>query len=108
MQSRLRNITLENVHLTLDRWTDQTKYPGAIFDNRPSTAQVALEPHNTPGFLFRHADQVSLNNCAMAWGKNIPDSFAHALEAQDVTNLTHPDFQGTAAHAERDQAILIT
>src|SRR5262249_2867161 len=53
--SRIRDVSLENVRVTLDRWT---KYPGGIFDNRPTTAMDGIEKHGTPGFSVRHADDV--------------------------------------------------
>jgi hypothetical protein len=104
-KSRIRDVTLDNITLTLDRWT---KYKGGLFDNRPTTAQTALEVHATPGFCVRHADNVALRKCRVSWGQNPPDYFAHALEGQDVTGLTHPNFSGTAAHPERDQAIVVS
>jgi hypothetical protein len=100
--SRLRDIRLENVALTLDRWT---KYPGGRFDNRPTAAGPAIEPHGTPGFCVRHADHVALRNCRVAWGPNPPEYFTHALEAEDVTGLDTAGFAGTAAHPGRDPAI---
>ena len=104
-QSRIRDVTLDHVALTLQRWT---KYTGGLFDNRPTTAQTALEVHSTPGFCVRHADQMALRQCRVSWAGNPPDYFSHALEAQDVTGLTHPDFAGTAAHADRDPAIVVS
>jgi polygalacturonase len=103
-QSRMRDVRLENVAVTLDRWT---KYPGGVWDNRPTSAVPDLEPHATPAFSVRHADRVTLDRCRVAWGKNIPDDFTHALEAEDVTALAHPGFSGNAAHPARDQAIAI-
>ncbi len=58
--SRVRDVQFENVGLTIDRWT---KYPGGVFDNRPTTAQPGIEQHGNPGFHIRVADNVSLNNC---------------------------------------------
>ena len=103
-QSRIRDVRFENVAITLDRWT---KYPGGVWDNRPTTAASALEPHGTCGYGIRHADTVALENCRLSWGQNRPDYFTHALEADDVTGLTHPGFVGEAAHPERDPAIMI-
>jgi len=45
-ESRIANVTLEKVAVTFDRWT---KYPGDVFDNRPTTAYPDVEPHHTPG-----------------------------------------------------------
>jgi hypothetical protein len=102
--SRIRDVKLENVAVTLDRWT---KYPGGLFDNRPTTAQPGIEPHGNPGFSLRYADNLTLKRCSVAWGANRPDYFTHALEAEQVTGLALTAFTGEAAHPERDEAILI-
>lgn len=103
-QSRIRDVRVENLDLTLDRWT---KYPGAQWDNRPTTAMPDIEPHHTPAIHVRHADNVVLKDCRVGWGRNIPDTFTHALEAEHVTGLQHPGFRGAAAHPSRDKAIVI-
>jgi len=100
----IRNVTFENVAVTFDRWT---KYPGGIFDNRPTTALTALETHGTPGFNFRYADDVSLDHCRVAWGRSIPDYFTNALEAENTTRLSLNHFSGDAAHPEKDSALMI-
>ncbi|HWA07989.1 MAG TPA: glycosyl hydrolase family 28 protein [Opitutaceae bacterium] len=102
-QSRVRDVTLENVDVTLDR---TTKYKGGLWDNRPTTAVSGIEEHGNPGYSIRHADNVTLKNCRVAWGRNRPDYFTHALEADDVTGLQYPGFVGEAAHPERDKAIV--
>ena len=98
----VRQVVFDNVDVTFDRWT---KYPGGIFDNRPTTALTALESHGTPGFSLRNADDVFLNYCRVAWGKNVPDYFTHALEAENATHLSLNHFSGEAAHPERDAAV---
>jgi polygalacturonase len=103
-ESRIRDVRFENVGVTLDRWT---KYPGGLFDNRPTTALPGIEPHGTPGFSLRHADNVLLKNCRVTWGQNLPDYFTHALEAEAVTGLTVTDFTGPAAHPDRFKAVRI-
>lgn len=103
-RSRIRDVRFENVCVTLDRWT---RYRGGIWDNRPTTAQPALEEHGTCGISVRHADNVTLRDCRVAWGENRPEYFTHALEAQDVTQLSTPGFSGEAAHPARDQAIVV-
>jgi polygalacturonase len=102
--SRIQDVELENVAVVLDRWT---KYPGGFWDNRPTTAQSGIEPHGTPAFAIRHADRVSLRRCRAAWGGNRPDYFTSALEAEDVTGLQYPGFQGEAAHPGRAPAIVV-
>jgi polygalacturonase len=103
-ESRIAGVTLENVDLTLDRWTG---YPGPVFDNRPTSAYPDVEPHRTPGYSIRHADGVLLKDCKLAWGANRPDYFTHAIEAENVTGLSLTRFSGEAAHPERDEAIVI-
>lgn len=103
-ESRISDVTLDNVAVTLDRWT---KYPGQVWDNRPTSAYPDLEAHPTPAIHVRHADNVTLKDCKVGWGQNRPDYFTHALEAHDVTGLNYPGFTGEAAHPTREAAIAV-
>jgi len=77
-ECRIRDVTLENIAVTLDRWT---RYPGGVFDNRPTQGRYPeIEPHGTPGFHIRAADNVVLKRCRVAWGESPPEYFTHALE----------------------------
>ncbi len=102
--SRIQNVRLENVRVKLDRWT---KYPGRVFDNRPTKVLETIETHDTPGINIRYADDITLNNCCINWGQNLPDYFSSALEAENVTGMRLSCFKGKAAHPDRDAAILI-
>jgi polygalacturonase len=102
--SIIQNVRLENVRVKLDRWT---KYPGGVYDNRPTRVLEPIETHNTPGFNIRYADDITLKNCSVIWGGNSPDYFTSALEAENVTGLRLTGFKGNAAHPNRDTAILI-
>jgi hypothetical protein len=104
-ECRIRDVTLENIAVTFDRWTS---FPGAVFDNRPTTAYPELERHDTPGFSIRHADDVVVKDCRVAWGQNCPTTFTHALEAESISNLELTRFTGEAAHPERDAAVAIS
>jgi hypothetical protein len=103
-ESRIQNVSLENVSVKLDRWT---KYRGGVFDNRPTHVYPEIEEHRTPGIHIRKADNILLKHCGIAWGDHIPEYFTHALEASGVTGLLINDFKGEAAHPGRDQAIQI-
>ena len=103
-ESRIRDVRFERLDVTLDRWT---RYPGAVWDNRPTTAMPALEEHATPAIHVRHADNIAFQDCRVDWGEHCPDTFTYALEAEDVSGLTTPGFRGEAAHPERDPAIRI-
>ena len=103
-ESHLCNICLENVAITLDHWTS---YRGGVFDNRPTKVALPIEPHGIPGVMIRQADNIMLKHCRINWGDHRPEYFTHALEAENVTGLQLTDFTGTAAHAGREEAIII-
>jgi hypothetical protein len=102
--SHIQHVSLQNVRVKLDRWT---KYPGAVFDNRPTRVTDSLEAHDTPGISLRYADDVTVENCSIAWGRHAPDYFSSALEAENTTGLRLTGFKGNAAHAGRAPAIFI-
>jgi len=103
--SLIEDVLLDHVDVTIDRWT---KYPGAMFDNRPTMrGDPGLEPHATPAYSIRNAKNVVLNHCKANWGMNRQEYFSYALEAENVVNLKMKDFHGKAAHPERDRAIQI-
>jgi polygalacturonase len=98
--SRLRDITLDQVRLTVDRWTS---FPGGVYDNRPTTVLPGLMPHDTPGIHIAHADGVRLRDCSVGWGDNPPGYFSHAVAARDVTGLTLERFCARREAAGPDQ-----
>jgi len=101
----IEDILLDRVRITIDRWT---AYPGGMFDNRPTAGGVpGLEPHGTPAYFLRNARNVELRDCSTEWGKSLQDGFTYALEAENVTNLKMPGFEGNAAHPARDKAVVI-
>jgi glycosyl hydrolase family 28 len=102
--SRITDVKFENVAITLDR---TTKYPGGVFDDRPTMSRPDIEKHATPGYSIRHADQVSLKGCSIVWGKNVPDYFSHAIEVEDAHGLDVTDFTGHAAHPARDSDVSV-
>jgi polygalacturonase len=103
--SRIHDVTLDNVSITLDRWTP---YLGPVFDNRPTSAQRDLDRHGTPGFYISRADDVTLRNCSVSWGKNLPDYFTYAVEARQVSHLNLEHLKGHAAHPNRHRATSIS
>jgi len=104
-KSRIHDVTLDRVSVTLDR---TTKFPGALFDNRPTTAMPAIEPHDTPGFSIEQADNVTLRNCKVSWGANVPSYFSYAVEAKGDTALKIEGLTGTPAHPSLGKAVSIS
>jgi hypothetical protein len=104
VSNRIHDISFKNVAVTLGRWTT---YRGGLFDNRPTKVLEAIEPHETPVFFFRYADNISLKDCKAGWSGNVPESFSYALEAEHVTGLKKENFKGRPAQPRRGEAVYI-
>jgi hypothetical protein len=106
--SRVKDVVLDRVSVNL--WKT-TEFKGGLFDNRPTTAMTAIEPHDTPGFSIEHADHVTLKNCSVAWGPpsggdfNLPDYFSYAVEAVDAPGLKIEGLKGKAARGGKAVSI---
>lgn len=96
--SHIRDVRLDGVYITLERWT---KYPGGLYDNRPTKVLQPLEPHVTSGFNLAYVDGVTLKNCTLRWGKNSPDYFTYGLETDHVTGLETWNLKAVSAHPDR-------
>ena len=94
--SRPHDIVLDHVDITLDRWT---RYKGGLYDNRPTRAMSGIEPHETTGFSIENADNVTLRDCKLKWGANLPEYFGDAFETKNVTGVKVEGFVGENAHA---------
>ena len=103
--SRIQNVTMENVRVKLDRWT---KYPRRCFMTTARPGCWRQLKRTTPPASTSATPMMSpLKNCSVTWGRNLPDYFTSALEAENVTGLRLTGFKGHAAHPDRDAAILI-
>ena len=96
-ESRVHDVLLDQVDVTLDRWTS---YPGGLYDNRPTTATEATPQHETAGFSIQDADNVVLRDCNLKWGSNKPAYFGQAVQSKDVSGLKLERFHGDPAHPE--------
>lgn len=103
-ESRITDIRLQNVDVTLNRWT---KYPGNVFDNKPTKAYEPIEKHDTPGISIRYSDRVVLENCSIAWGNSIPDYFTNAIQGTESTGIEIINFKGESANPAKYKAIEI-
>ena len=92
--SRIDSVRLKNVAVKLNRWT---KYPGDVYDNRPTKIAQPVEDHDTDGFNLRNADNTSLENCSIHWSRKCPDSFRDSVRAEKVTALKLVQFSGDSA-----------
>jgi hypothetical protein len=103
--SRVHDVTLDRVGVRLDR---TTQFQGGLFDNRPTTAVTAIEPHDTPGFSIVDADRVTLRDCSVTWGEHVPEYFSYAVEAKDTTGLKIEGLKGGAARKELGKGVSIS
>lgn len=92
-QSRIENVRLENVRIRFGRWT---KYPGGVYDNRPTKVLTPIEQHETDGFNLRFADGVTLENCSAVWSGNWSGSDQPAIQAENVSGLKIGRFSGNS------------
>lgn len=92
------SVLLENVRVELDKWS---KVPGGHYDRRPAINREAIYPHETAGFHIDTASNVTLRNCEVVWGPNIPDYFGSAIEAIEAPGLSVEGFRGGASHPDR-------
>ena len=89
--SRIQNVRLENVAVNFARWT---KYPGEVYDNRPTKVLAPVESHATDGFNIRFADNVALVRCAAGWKTNCPAYFQNSVATENATAVKTSQFQG--------------
>ncbi|MFV8325349.1 glycoside hydrolase family 28 protein [Flavobacterium sp. ZS1P14] len=94
-ESRISTVRLDNVNVTLNRWT---KYPGNLFDNRPTKAYDGIEAHDTPGIFIRYSDGVVVENCSIGWGNSIPAYFTNAIQATNASGIELINFKGASAN----------
>jgi polygalacturonase len=92
--SRIEGIWLKNVSMKFSRWT---KYPGGVYDNRPTKVIAPIEPHRTDGIHLRYVDDVSVKDCSLKWGKAPEGQFGAALAAENVRFLNLYGFEGDSA-----------
>ncbi|WP_448634940.1 hypothetical protein [Pedobacter panaciterrae] len=59
----------------------------------------------TSAFYLDKASQITLRNCAVTWGKNRPDYFAHVLESNGVRDLKTINLEGESAFPAKFEAI---
>ena len=98
--SRIENVKLENVSVNFARWT---KYPGEVYDNRPTKVLTPVEPHATDGFNIRIADNDTLSHCEANGASNAPAYFQNSVAPENSTGVHVIGFKGDS---ERHPIIL--
>jgi len=91
------DVLLENVRIEIDKWS---KWPGGHHDIRPCPGQGLLE-HSTSGFFIKNAQNITLRNCEVVWGENLPEYFRYAIESHNVDHLKIENFKGKSTHPDK-------
>jgi hypothetical protein len=103
-ESRISNITFENVSLTLNKLS---RYKGGLVDNRPTSAYPPIDEQKTAGFSIRFADNILLKKCSVKWGENKPGYYTNAINATNSTGVKVEQFTGVSANPKLYPAISI-
>ncbi|WP_433890302.1 glycoside hydrolase family 28 protein [Streptomyces sp. CA-111067] len=78
------------------------RWPGGRIDVRPAAEEFVKGV--TAGFHLERATDVVLRGCRVRWEGEPAADFGPALLVSDVQGLSVTDFDGVAAHPERDEA----
>jgi hypothetical protein len=100
----IEGICLDNVSLHLDRWTD---YPGGYVDWRPCAAKPAKRDTPTSGFHFASASNVTVRDCSVSWGDDLPEYYRHAIYGRNAPGLRIENFRGKAAFPRDHEAVCL-
>lgn len=99
--SPIKNITLQNVSLTILNGKYSETY-GGNFDLRPASSKdKALFKHDIPALYAQHVNNLVLTNFTINWGDGLPAFFTHALEINSFNSLRIENFRGSAAFDDK-------
>ncbi len=102
-ENKISEVKIENSSFKIEK---KTKYEGGIYDLRPSDT-VGLLKDEVAAFYFDTANDITVSNCSVKWGKDNPAYFNKVLRAKDVCNLHVTKIQGQPAkpHSEKMEFI---
>ncbi len=97
--NRAHDIVLDNVDVTLDRWT---RYKGGLYDNRPTSAISSHSNRTTPSAsVFRTPTTSPCGTAKLTGERTAPTTSAKQSEQKNVTGLKVDNFYGGPAHPDR-------
>jgi len=89
--SQIVNVRFKNVSISFGR---STKYPGGLFDNRPTKVLTPIETHPADGFDVRYAKGVLLENCSATWTDDSTNDFRNAVLGEIQSDVLVKNFKG--------------
>ena len=87
---KIKNIVFDQVGVSIDK---TTAIPGGVYHRRPASV-AGFVKGKTPALYFDKANGITICNCSLQWGKNVPAYYAHALKSYGVKNLKVAGFDG--------------
>ncbi|MCD7775081.1 MAG: glycosyl hydrolase family 28 protein, partial [Clostridiales bacterium] len=79
----IEDIVFENVDVCLAK---TSKWDCGMYDLRPCIDH-GIEKDNNSAFYMRNCKDVRIEKCRVTWGKTPCDTYAHAVDAENVENL---------------------
>ena len=93
----VENVTFENCSFTLSK---TSKWDCGLYDLRPCL-DWGVEKYDNSAFFIRNAKDITIMKTKTAWG-TLCDSYAYALDAENVDRLELVRFEGEAAKGGTD------
>lgn len=98
---KVSDIYFDNVDVTVKKITP---IPGGIYDRRPAQVEGFVKA-KTAGFYVDSASRVFIRNCSVAWAGAKPDTFGHAVELHNTSQVHLSNLQGESAFPKKLRAI---
>ncbi len=102
-EGKVNNIRFNNVNVYLSKTTE---YKGGLYDLRPSDT-IGILKADTAGFYLNEAAKISLTNCSVEWGTNLPNYFGSSIFASQIKGLKITNFDGEAAFPDEKDPMKI-
>ncbi len=98
---KINGVYFDRLNITLNK---TTPLPGGVYDRRPSEVE-GLVKANTSAFYLDKATNISISNCVVKWGSNLPAYYAHVVESHGITGLKLDDIEGDSAFPGKTERV---
>ncbi len=97
-QSRIQNLSFENVSLKIKNSPLNDSYGGNIDLRTAYDMSLALFRHDIPALYATHVDGLQIQDFAVEWEDDLPDFFNHAIHCENFNDLLIDGFRGRQPH----------
>jgi polygalacturonase len=86
-KSRIENISLKNIKLTINNGKYTESYGGNI-DLRPAyPLEYAIFRHDIPGLFAQYVNHLNVSGFELNWGTGLPSFFTYGIEISHFTDI---------------------